>query len=190
MKKPSKRKPFMELIGLIGANGGKVPYGAVKELVKHYQSNGFKAVTWKNLNYRLDRSKTADSNGSILGQTVSVNENNTALISDLSQPTSNYSSTGISCTEEDDDGSSNSIVSILNNSKRGGRRKGSTKSSKSEAIKTRENVITRCAMLYNEEREKALKSKKNIPAGTLKEIVQKEVQDAGLPTNSISLDTI
>jgi hypothetical protein len=189
-EKAQQEEAFKELIGLIGANSGKVPYGAVKELVKRYHSNGFKAVTWKNIYYRLDRSKTADSHGSILGKTVSVSENNTALISDLSQPTSNHSSTGISCTEEDDDGSSISIVSTLNNSKRGGRRKGSTKSSKSESIKTRENVITRCAMLYNKEREMALKSKKNIPAGTLKEIVQKEVQDAGLPTNSISLDTI
>jgi len=42
---------------LIRANGGKIRYSAVNELVKQYQSNGYKAVTQQTLYYRLERNK-------------------------------------------------------------------------------------------------------------------------------------
>jgi hypothetical protein len=40
---------------LIGANGGKIPYGGVDKLVKTYNKNGFKAVDKDNLYYRLKK---------------------------------------------------------------------------------------------------------------------------------------
>ncbi len=52
--------------------------------------------------------------------------------------------------------------------------------------------MTRCTLLYYEERENA-KSKKqrtNVPDGTLKKIVMEEEEKAGLASNSISLETI
>ena len=54
----------------------------------------------------------------------------------------------------------------------------------------KEEVVMRCAILYNEEREKASKAKSYVPAGILKKIVQQEEEKAGLESNSISLDTI
>jgi hypothetical protein len=41
----------------MGAYRGKIPYGAVDRLVKTYHSNGYKAATRDNLNYRLKRIK-------------------------------------------------------------------------------------------------------------------------------------
>jgi len=49
-------------------------------------------------------------------------------------------------------------------------------------------VVTRCAILYNEEREKACKNKTNVPPGTLKAIVEKELEEVGLETNSNQLE--
>jgi hypothetical protein len=54
-EKAQQEEAFKELIQLIGANGGKVPYGTVNKLVKKYQLNGFKAVTRQNLYFRLER---------------------------------------------------------------------------------------------------------------------------------------
>jgi hypothetical protein len=54
----------------------------------------------------------------------------------------------------------------------------------------KEEVVTHCAILYNEEREKASKAKSYVPAGMLKKIVQEEEEKAGLESNSISLETI
>jgi len=60
--KAAQGEAFKELLVLIGAGGGKVPYGAVQKLIKKYNSNGFKSVTRKNLYYRLDRSKKTSTN--------------------------------------------------------------------------------------------------------------------------------
>jgi len=37
--KAVQEEAFKELLVLIGAGGGKVPYGAVQKLIKKYQSN-------------------------------------------------------------------------------------------------------------------------------------------------------
>jgi hypothetical protein len=52
LEKVQQEEAFRELLAIMGANGGKIPYGAVDKLVKTYHSNGFKAVTRDNLNYR------------------------------------------------------------------------------------------------------------------------------------------
>ncbi len=61
---------------------------------------------------------------------------------------------------------------------------------KAAKITTREDTVTRRTILYNEEREKAIKSGLKVPDGTLKGIINEEEVKAGLESNSISLDTI
>jgi hypothetical protein len=56
--------------------------------------------------------------------------------------------------------------------------------------KTREDIITQCAILYNEEREKAKKAGSTVPNGTLQKLLHEKVLEARLSSNSISLDTI
>ncbi len=52
LEKAQQEEAFQELLEIIGANGGKIPYGAINRLVKTYRNDGFKAVTRDNLNYR------------------------------------------------------------------------------------------------------------------------------------------
>jgi hypothetical protein len=56
----------------MGANGSKVPYGAIDKLVKTYHSNGFKAVTRDNLNYRLKKSKSSVRSDPLVGSSVTA----------------------------------------------------------------------------------------------------------------------
>jgi hypothetical protein len=52
-----QEEAFQEFLNLLGANGGKVPYGAVNLLVKSYHLNGDKAVTGKYLYYHSSQTK-------------------------------------------------------------------------------------------------------------------------------------
>jgi hypothetical protein len=45
----------------MGANGGKAPYGQVKNIFKAYIANGFKAVTRQNLYFHLNQLKFGTS---------------------------------------------------------------------------------------------------------------------------------
>ncbi len=56
------------------------------------------------------------------------------------------------------------------------------------SLQKKEEVQTCYAMLYNEEREKAMKAKNYVPVGTLKRY--KKRKKAGLKSNSISLENI
>jgi hypothetical protein len=53
IEKAQQQEAFKELLSLMGANGGKVPYGGLDKIVKSYNKNGFKAGTRQNLYYRL-----------------------------------------------------------------------------------------------------------------------------------------
>ncbi len=57
-EKAQQEEAFKELLTLMGADGGKVPYGAMDKLVKKFNNNGLKAVNRQNLYYRLEKSKT------------------------------------------------------------------------------------------------------------------------------------
>ncbi len=57
-EKAQQEEAFKELLKLIGANGGKLPYGSMDKLIKKYKDNGFKAVTRHNLYYRLKNMKS------------------------------------------------------------------------------------------------------------------------------------
>jgi hypothetical protein len=43
--KAQQEEAFKELVKLIGAHGGKLPYGTVNKLVSNYKKNGYRAVT-------------------------------------------------------------------------------------------------------------------------------------------------
>jgi hypothetical protein len=75
------RKKHLESLNLLGANGGKVPYGAVGKLIKSYHANGYKAVTRKNLYYHLSQTKRKTP----LAMSISVTSH--AQVSDLSGKT-------------------------------------------------------------------------------------------------------
>jgi hypothetical protein len=74
------------------------------------------------------------------------------MLSDLSHPS--FTSNEIS--EENDNTSSSPTTQ--KSSKYGGETKGSTKSDKTKDMFVREDVISHCAILYNEERKKACES--------------------------------
>lgn len=76
---------------------------------------------------------------------------NTTVPSDLSHPS--FTSNVIS--EENDDISSSTFSTTQKSSKCGGQTKGSTQSDKTKDMFLREDVISHCAILYNEERKKA-----------------------------------
>jgi hypothetical protein len=46
-EKAQQEEAFKELLQIIGANGGKIPYGAVNKLLKKCKSNGFNVVSWQ-----------------------------------------------------------------------------------------------------------------------------------------------
>ena len=126
LEKAQQEKTFRELLAIMGANGGKVPYGAVDKLVKIYQKNGFKAVTRDNLNYRLKKNKKGVTSDSLIGGSVNVSVRSNDVTSDLSNPSdalvdiSNTFTTTTTTTTDAPDGEV-----LLNN--KGGRAKGSMK---------------------------------------------------------------
>ncbi len=89
LEKAQQEEAFRELLSIMGANGGRIPYGAVDKLVKTYHSNGYKAVTRDNLNYRLKKNKTCTSSvkDSLIGSCVTMTNRSIDVISDLSDQT-------------------------------------------------------------------------------------------------------
>jgi hypothetical protein len=187
-EKAQQEEAFKELLFMIGANGGKLPYGAMNKLIKKYQANGFKAVTRQNLYYRLEKSKEFTARKGLTVSTVSVAVESHAVFSDLTGDTHNNSSNDTNERSGSIRGDSIPERSIRSNI--GGRKKGSTAQAKVEEKKKMDDVVTQCAFLYCQAREKAKKLGTNVPDGTLKRIVEKEEEKAGLASNSVSLDTI
>ncbi len=113
IEKAQQGEAFKELISLMGANGGKVPYGGLDKIVKTYNQNGIKAVTRQNLYYRLHNLKSGktDDRTNVLGCTIAASGASQEVISDI---TEERILTDVSNTEQ----------SIPPNA--GGRKKGST----------------------------------------------------------------
>lgn len=187
-EKAQQEEAFKELLFMIGANGGKLPYGAMDKLIKKYQANGFKAVTRQNLYYRLKNRKEFTAREGLTVSTVSVAVESNAVFSDLTGDTHNNSSNDTNERSGSIRGDSIPERSIRSNI--GGRKKGSTAQAKVKEKKKMDDVVTQCALLYCQAREKAKKLGTNVPDGTLKRIVEKEEEKAGLASNSVSLDTI
>jgi len=181
-EKAQQEEAFKELLFMMGANGGKLAYGAMDKLIKKYQANGFKAVTRQNLYYRLKNRKECTTREGLNGGTVSVAVESNAVLSDLTEDNTHNNSS------DTHNNSSDTNEEIRSNI--GGRKKGSTAQAKVEEKKKMDDVVTKCSLLYFKEREKAKKLRTNVPDGTLKRIVQEEEEKAGLASNSISLDTI
>ena len=92
-EKAKQEEAFKELLKVIGANGGKMPYGAMDKLIKRYQGNGFKAVTRQNLYYRLKQRKGKTTTDNLVGKNLTVSGDTTAVLLDLSGETFNDSNT-------------------------------------------------------------------------------------------------
>jgi hypothetical protein len=118
-EKAQQEEAFKELLQIIGASGGKIPYVAVNKLLKKFKSNGFNAVSRQNLYYRLDKYKKSDSNENLVGKSISIASENTAVVSDLSNPSSNII-TEANAASNPEASESTEII------RRGGRKKGST----------------------------------------------------------------
>jgi hypothetical protein len=158
LEKAQQEEAFRELLAIMGANGGKVPYGAVDKLVKIYQKNGFKAVTRDNLNYRLKKNKKGVTSDSLIGGSVNVSvARSNDVTSDLSNPSDalvdilNTFTTTTTTTDVPDG-------EVLLN-KKGGRAKGSTKIAAKENEKKKKELVTTCATIFNEAKEKAKKNR-------------------------------
>ena len=170
IEKAQQEEAFKEMLQIIGKNGGKMPYGEVDRIVKSYNKNGFKAVTRQNLYYRLSKLKDmGPENGSgIVGKSIVAVES-TRVTSDI--------------TDEQ------ILIDVPTNT--GGRKKGSTKQAKKENAHRLEELITKCAIIYDEKLKEAKKAGLCfIPNGTLKKIVNEEEVNSGLSVNTISLETV
>ncbi len=78
---------FKDLLTLRGANGGKLRFKDMKELVDKYKQKGYNAVTRDNLYYRLHSYKTATTkDGDLVGASFSTSGRQSVL-SDLSGET-------------------------------------------------------------------------------------------------------
>jgi hypothetical protein len=91
-EKAQQEEAFKELLKLMGANGGKLPYGSMDKLVKRYKDNGFKAVTRQNLYYRLKNVKSIMTIDKLVGKNLSISGDTYAVVSDLSGETFHDSS--------------------------------------------------------------------------------------------------
>ena len=169
-----QEEAFKEMVKIIGNNGGKMPYGEVDKLVKNYNKNGFKAVTRQNLYYRL--SKLKDGLGDELTGKTIVTSATSGVTSDI--------------TDEQ-------ILADVSNNQQdaptnpGGRKKGTTKKAIRENAQHIDELVTKCAVLYDDKIKEAKKAGLSyVPNGTLKKIISEEEEKAGLSVNTISLDTV
>jgi hypothetical protein len=138
LEKAQQEEAFRELLSIMGANGGRIPYGAVDKLVKTYHKNGYKAVTRDNLNYRLKKNKKGLPSDSIIGGSVNVSHRSNDVTSDLSNP-----SDGIIVTTNVEPNNEAENTNVRNV---GGRKKGSkTKSEKEE--KEKKNYLSQHVLL-------------------------------------------
>ncbi len=118
-----QEEAFGEFLNLLGCNGGKPPYGAVKKLIKSYHVNGYKAVTRKNLYYRLSQTKRKTP----LAMSISVTGH--TQVSDLSGET-NITDLAETSADVESIEFADEPVSVIYNA--GGRGKGSTKDAAKE----------------------------------------------------------
>ena len=136
-----QEEAFRELLKLIGANGGKIPYGAMDKLVKTCNKNGFTAVTRDNLNYRLKKYKNSPP---LIGNTVSVSNETHGVLSDLTNASTSFENghdKDIADAIEKDQ--INSVIESIKVNV-GGRKKGSTKAAAAAMRNKLKDIVTQC----------------------------------------------
>lgn len=156
-----QEEAFRELLKLLGANGGKLPYGAMEKLVKTYNKNGFTAVNRDNLNYRLKqyRNNPPAKDNPVIGKKVLVTTSDDTLgvVPDLTaEETSDHLQTSeaqipTTATITTDSNTSSGHAKKTNI---GGRAKGSTKAAAAAMKEKLNHLVTHCAALYHKKKKK------------------------------------
>jgi hypothetical protein len=155
-----QEEAFKELLKLLGANGGKLPYGAMENLVKTYNKNGFTAVNHDNLNYRLKRYRNNPpaKDNPVIGKKVTTSNDTLGVVSDLTaEETSNHLQTSeaqisTTATITTDSNTSSGHAKKTNI---GGHAKGSTKAAAAAMKEKLNHLVTHCAALYHKKKEEA-----------------------------------
>ena len=157
-----QEEAFRELLKLLGANGGKLPYGAMEKLVKTYNKNDFTAVNRDNLNYRLKqyRNNPPAKDNPVIGKKVLVTTSDDTLgvVSDLTaEETSDHIQTSeaqipTTATITTDSNTSSGHAKKTNI---GGHAKGSTKAAAAAMKEKLNHLVTHCAALYHKKKEEA-----------------------------------
>ena len=161
--KTEQEEAFKEVIKVIGANGGRVPYGEMDKIVKAYHEAGCKGVTCSNLYYRLSQLKKTNP---LIGTTLVLSTESAAVVSALTEdlsPESPFDPNNpdhIPSTPENDP-TPEKAANI------GGRAKGSTKSAVILAEQQQKDVITKCSIMFQAEKQKAKAVGCKVTTGTL-----------------------
>jgi hypothetical protein len=167
---------------------GEIPYGTVDKLVKTYHSNGDKAVTRDNLNYRLKKKKTCTSSikDSLIGSSVTITNRSIDITSDLTDQTSRLRDISNTASAPNDEAPNTSA----NVAKVGGRKKGSKTNLVKENEKKKGALVTKCATLFHEAKVNAKKKDTVVPNGMLQKNIDEGSKKSGLSTVSLSLEPV
>jgi ribonuclease HII len=149
-----QKEAFKDLLLIRGANGGKLKFNDMKDLVEKYKRKGYAAVTRDNLYYRLRCYKAAKID-EVIGSSVTLIGRQSTL-SDLTSSPSDIINTNII-----DDGTSNNDAANIH-PKKGGRPKGSTKAAAEKINAVVKESVTTATIRYNEALQKALNSGKKV----------------------------
>ncbi len=145
--KTEQEGAFKDLIKLMAANEGKVPYGDLNKLIKSYEEAGCKGVTRSNLYYRLNLwKKDAKAADPLLGASAAVSSKTLSATSELTGETFTsirndplvIPETPVDVVPETPEEETNF----------GGRSKGSTKAASLLAQQRHDEVVTKCALFF------------------------------------------
>ena len=183
-KETQQQEAFKDLLTLRGANGGKLNFKDMKDLVNKYKQKGYMAVSRDNLYYRLRRYKTAAStnnDGSLTGTNIITATERQSTMSDLTETSSPLNLTNLNDIRNTTGSSEpNDNINSIITTKKGGHPKGVTKAAAEKKDAILKESLTKAAILYEEACKEARKSGKNaVPKGTLERMFQVLKQKQG-----------
>jgi hypothetical protein len=138
-----QKEAFKDLLLIQGANGGKLKFKDMKDLVLKYKQKGYTAVSKDNLYYRL-RCYKAVTREEVIGSSITITGRQSTL-SDLTSDDVTTSSNNITNIS----GYNNNVAANINTSTRkGGRPKGSTKAAAEKINAIVKELVTMAAIQY------------------------------------------
>jgi hypothetical protein len=206
-----------DYLALKAANGGKIPRGGIKQLIDHYQSNGYDCVNRHTLNYRLElmaKGQRMQPNGNNsrnkvnnYPRTVIANENcSNTIISPVTDPFSNNSNNsttnnGVSNVEEHNAAvtTTNPVTDVQNESlsfpsNSSNKTKSTVRLSRKEKrflVKKIKRALTIAATRLIAAQTDVIKNGKNrVAKGTLGRIVTAVEKEFELSPDSLNRETV